>query len=141
MKEGVFIMSKIITLTRQELVWQTRENSWSEQDYKNYLQWLKGFKEQMAQAEPTTWARNNAAIYDALAAYTWDEIVDIIEKDNYDEEPKIQIIHDDGEVWYTTRISEIIKDAMREDNYDCDVVSEDYADDYDEEWRADTIND
>ena len=122
-------MSKTIQLTRQELVWQTRCNSWDEQDYKNYLAWLKGFKNKEG-----SWARNNRAIYDVLAAYTWAEIVNIIEKEDYDEEPKVQFYDNNGKLLHSQRIGDIIKDAMREDNYNCDVCCEDYADDYDEQW-------
>ena len=122
-------MGKTIQLTRQELVWQTRCNSWDEQDYKNYLAWLKGFENKEG-----SWARNNKVIYDALAAYTWDEIVNIIEKDDYDDEPKVQFYDGNGKLLHSQCISNIIKDAMREDNYNCDVCCEDYADDYDEQW-------
>lgn len=122
-------MKKTIQLTRQELVWQTRCNSWDEDDYKIYLAWLKGFENKEG-----SWARNHKAIYDVLSAYTWDEIVDMIENDNYDEEPKVQFCDENGEVWYSQCISDVIKEAMREENYDCDVCCEDYADDYDEQW-------
>ena len=129
-------MSKTIQLTRQELVWQTRRNSWNEEDYAKYLAWLKGFKTQVETTDNpnSMWARNNAAVYDAISAYSWDEIVEMIKNDNYDDENRIQIRGSDGEVLYTQHIIDIIKDAIREDNYDSDIYEEDYADDYDERF-------
>jgi len=121
-------MGKSINLTRNELVWQTRCNSWDESDFKNLLNWLKGFE-----GKEGGWARDHYNEYQFLSAYTWDEICRYF--DVYDEdEPTMAYYDENGEKRYTTCISELIKEYMREENYDQDICNEDYADDYDEQW-------
>ncbi len=123
-------MSKTIQLTRSELVWQTRQIIWDAEEFQKYLNWLKTFE-----GKEDAWCRNNYAIYELLAAYTWDEVVDMIQRADYDDEPKVNVVGYDGEVWYTQCLSDVIREAMREDVYNSDIVDEDYADDYNEEFE------
>ena len=126
-------MGKIVKLCRQELVWQIRNNSWSETDYKKYLAWLKSFKDQ---GKTTSWYRNHIAIYEVLSAYTWDEVAPMAAgKVDYDEQEKIPQYDDNGEITYHTCIGDVLVEAIREDNYTSDVYDEEYADDYDESWN------
>jgi len=130
-------MGKTIQLTRSELVWQTRCNSWDESDYQKYLDWLKGFENKKDQGQ---WYRDNFALYNFLSAYKWDEICRYF--DEYDEDEPVFVYYDEnGEKRYSSSITDIIQDAMREDNYDCDICSEDYADDSDERWEVITSDD
>ena len=126
-------MSKTLTLTRWELVRQFRKCTWTEEDYQNYLQFLK---QRATQHPDTEWGRNAQQEYDVLAAYTWDEIVNMFQSYNYDDIPMVSYTwngHTSKE-----RITDIIRDAIREDTYASDVIDEDYADDYDEDWEIDT---
>lgn len=121
-------MGKTIQLTRHELVWQTRCNSWEEEDFKKLLEWLKSFEGKEGQ-----WSRDHYMEYNFLSAYTWDEICRYF--DIYDEdEPTITYYDENGEKRWSTCISELIKEYMREENYNCDICDEEYADDYDEQW-------
>jgi len=122
-------MGKTLQLTRNELVWQTRCNSWDETDYKKYVEWLKGFEH-----SDQRWGRYNYAIYNVISAYTWDEIVNMIEHRDYDNEPKVQFYAEDDDYISSESIVDIIKDAIREDNYNCNILDEEYADDFNEQW-------
>lgn len=122
-------MGKTLQLTRSELIWQTRCNSWDENDYKKYLEWLKGFE-----GKEDGWAKNNYATYKFLSAYTWDEILAYFDR-NDEDKPRIQFIDKDGQIEYSQSLTEIIREAMREDNYSCEVCGEEYADDYEEDWN------
>lgn len=125
-------MSKTLRLVRDELVWQRRENTWDESDYKRFLDWLKSFKER-SQTEP--WYINNAKTYDFLSQFTWDEIVNYIDNVPYNEQPELELSYG-GRSKFVSKLADIIQDAIREENYDTDVISEEYADDYEESWIA-----
>lgn len=130
---------KTITLNRQELVWQTRQNTWTEEDFKRLLDWLKGFMDKKPEG---SWERNHQAEYEVLSQFTWDQIVAIFEKGSEEDEMMIPHYYEaEGEPAYRTSIEETIRDYMREDNYDCDVIDEEYADDYYEDFRVSEVKD
>ena len=124
---------KTIMLSRAELVWQYRNTRWEKQDYDNLLNYLKTFKDKDDQSDFT---KNNARLYDFLSQFTWEQICDWCENYNTDE-PQFEYENHyyDGQIWrHSETVSDIIKDYIREENYSADVVDEDYADDYNEEW-------
>ena len=130
-------MGKTITLKRHELVWETRANTWDEEEFNRHLEWLKGFKDRIESGEcpsDSDWYKNHIAEYEVLSQYTWDEIVKIMKDNDYDNEPIIQY-YSNGEPWYKEHSSDVIIEAMREDNYDSDVCDTNYADDYEEEFE------
>ena len=122
-------MAKSITLNRHELVWQTRTNTWTEKDYNQLIAYYKGFI-----GKEGNWAKGNAQKGEFLSQYTWDDVLKYWDAD-YDTEPFIEI--DNGDWSYREYLTEIVKEAMREDNYDCDVTEENYADDYEEDFDID----
>lgn len=129
-------MGKTITLQRAELVWQYRSNRWDKEDFEKLLAWLKTFKDQPKDenGDFSSWRENHVREYDLLSQYTWDQIVDIIEHGNYEDEPKISYVGYDGSHEYTSNIEDVVKEFIREDNYDSDIDDEEYADDYDENF-------
>lgn len=126
-------MSKTITLTRDELVWQTRCNSWNEEDYKSFVEWLKTF---VGKENESVWSRNRVAEYNIFSRLSWDEICKFVNDDNYEEQEDFRIPYyaEDGDIMYRAYPSDVIQDAIREDNYDSDITDEQYADDYQESW-------
>ncbi len=123
-------MSKSIQVTRDELVWQTRCVSWDETDYLNLLDWLKSFENKEG-----NWAKNHYNEYLFLKDYSWDQIAELFNNPS-DEEPTIPYIGDNGKIWYTTSITDLIQEYIREDVYCADVTDENYADDYTENWEV-----
>lgn len=128
-------MGKTITLKRDELVWQTRENTWTEKDYLNLLEWLKGFMDK----EPNyVGDRNHQSEYRVLSQFTWEQIVKMFEYGADEDEIRIPYYYesDTTEPAYTSAIVDVIRDYIRQDNYDSDIVDEEYADDYYEDFRV-----
>lgn len=127
---------KTLTLTRQELIWQTREISWSDTDYQAYIKWLLSFKH----AENTSaWTRNNYRLGEWLSQYSWEQVVHSMTE--YDpNEPVFEFFDDDGNVLhsvlYRGKLSDVIADAMREEVYNSDVIDETYADDCNDDWQV-----
>lgn len=121
-------MAKSITLNRHELVWQTRTNTWTEEDYNRLVDYYKGF---IGKEDESNWAKGNAQKGEFLSHYTWDDVLKYWDVD-YNDEPFIEI--NNGDWSYREYLTEIIREAIREDNYDCDVVEENYADDYEEDF-------
>lgn len=134
MKEGNIIMDRKVQLDRDELVWQRRTNSWGAEDYAKFLDYLKEFEGTDAVGYRKSY---NSQVYEVLKNYSWDQMCDII--DGVLGDPKVCIhyrLNKDDEVEYSYEeyLSNIICDAIREDNYECDVSDETYADDYEEKW-------
>ena len=124
-------MAKSITLNRHELVWQTRTNTWTEKDYNQLVAYYKGF---IGKEDEGNWAKGNAQKGEFLSQYTWDDVLNYWNVD-YENEPFIEI--NNGDWSYREYLTEIVREAMREDNYDCDVTDENYADDYEEDFDID----
>jgi hypothetical protein len=126
-------MGKYITLTRRELVWETRKNTWTEEDYDNFLEWLSQYQDR-TDANDSNWARNRASEYAVLSQYSWDDVVRIMHGKGEEDEPRIQYYDYTGEPSYKISIEEVIREQMREENFDAEVCDEDYADDFDEDF-------
>lgn len=125
---------KTITLTRRELLWQTRHITWTEKDWIRFLEWLK-----QAVNEKNYWHDNYAGLYEKVKDMSWDEVV----ADFNDPKISVPVVrkYSDGTSWtYDQTLYDAVKEAMREDCYDADIDGEDYADDYDEDIEIDDID-
>lgn len=134
-------MSKRVFLSRSELVWETRDVSWDEKEYENFLNWLKSQTEKYkddSEQSLSYWYRSQRDAYEVLKNMTWDDIIAEIQKDDSNSEDYaptyINFTNADGTTMYRESVIEYIRDAIREDVYDSDVTGYDYADDYDETW-------
>lgn len=119
---------KTITLTRSELVWQTRHATWSEEDWIRFLEWLK-----QSADEKNYWHDQYAGLYEKIKDMSWEEAV----ADFKDPKISVPVVkkYNDGTSWtYDQTLYDAIVEAMREDCYDADVDDEDYADDYSEDF-------
>lgn len=128
-------MGRTIKLSRRELVWEYRDNEWGEETYRDLLTWLKSFEEKDLK---DTWVKDHINEYNFLSHYTWDQICHYIENFNEDE-PRITYYDENDEVRYSQSISDLIKDYIREDNWNADITDTEYADDYDEDWNVSNI--
>lgn len=128
-----------ITMVRHELVWQTRTNNWTEENFEEYIASLEKYSE----GSDATWAQELRQKAEFLKQFTWDEVCKYLSKDYKGEMPTITIVREDtyGEYRFTDNLEEIIVEAMREDNFDSDVDSEEYADDYEEELEVNQEDD
>lgn len=141
MKEGI-IMGKQITLTRSELIWQTRQITWDETDWEHFVEWLKGCAE--IEDETAYYKQVYGPLYEIVKDMTWEQVIDDFNKreDNDETSIKVQItrrynigLESEFSDTYTEYLADAIEEAMREDCYDSDVISEDYADDYNEDFQ------
>lgn len=117
-------MSKTVRINVSELVWQSRHLDWNEDDYNQYLEYLKMFKDK----QDGDWSKNNYRLYEFLSPYTWDQIVEFMQADDERDTPKFTYInhyYNEKEYTYSAYIGDIIRDAMQEDVWDKDI------DDYD----------
>ena len=126
-------MSRSIELRRDELVWQTRYTSWDENDFKRHMEWLATYKDVELKYD-NLWQYHHRQEYEFLSQYTWDQICGWVNGEDSENEPKLEYAKSANDYGWTTYISELIKDAMREENYDCDISDEQFADDCDEWW-------
>lgn len=120
---------KTLVLERSELVWQTKETTWEEEDYLNYLDYLRKFKD-----AKWLWQKELYAVYEVLSKYTWEDICRIW-ADGEEKEPTVKLYKDDGTFICEASVFDYIRGEMREQNYASDVIDENYADDYNENWR------
>ena len=120
---------KTLVLERSELVWQTRKTTWEEEDYLNYLDYLRKFKD-----TKWLWQKDLYAVYEVLSKYTWEDICRIW-AEGEEKEPTVKLYRDDGTFRCEVSAFDYIRDEMREQNYASDVIDENYADDYNENWR------
>lgn len=120
---------KTLVLERSELVWQTKKTTWEEEDYLNYLDYLRKFKD-----AKWLWQKDLYAVYEVLSKYTWEDICRIW-AEGEEKEPTVKLYRDDGAFRCESSVFDYIRDEMREQNYASDVIDENYADDYNENWR------
>ena len=130
---------KTITLTRSELIWETRHNTWTEEDWNNLLKWMKETIEDSNEHEESYWRKKNKAAYDVLKDLTWEQAVAEFDKgyeglswqvDNSYKDSQGNLVPSS----YKETVYELICEYMREENYDQDVDECNYADDFDENF-------
>lgn len=118
---------KKIKLTYRELVWETREMEWGEDEWEDFIKWMS-----QAIDKDNFWHDSYKDLYEKIKDMSWEEVVADFE------DPKISVkvtrSYADGTSWsYDYSLYDAICEAMREDCYDTDIVDTDYADDsYDE---------
>ena len=129
---------KFIYLRRRELIWETRENCYCEEDFNEWkTNCLRWYQRRMAE-EDNTWDYSN--IIKELESFTWDEAVAYIEN-SYDKSELTEHMARYGHFGdkeynhYFDAYDEFQQD-VREANYEADISETDYADDYDEEWSV-----
>jgi len=132
-------MSKMIKLDRAELVWQTRVNYFGEGDWENLVKWMKGRAEQakLPENQNSAWYRNQVQEYNIVKDMSWEQALAEYEKWNNEGESEdlLHWICDYGDGYsYTVYFGEWLRDNVREDNYNSDIIDEEYADDYNEEF-------
>jgi len=133
------VMSKkFIYLRRRELIWETRENCYSEEDFNGWkTNCLRWYQRRMAE-EDNVWDYSN--IIKELESFTWDEAVAYI-GDRYNNseltEHTARYGHfGDKEYNCYFDVYDEFQQDVRESNYEADISETDYADDYDEEWSV-----
>ncbi len=132
----------MITLQRRELVWECRECTWTEEDWIGYLHCLKHLCSFSDVARQT---------YEQVKDLTWDEVVADFQRYQDTGESKswteVSYIYENSvrtdkiEYTYTQTLADILIDRMREDNYNANVKNTEYADDYDEDFFIEDIDD
>ena len=134
---------KFIYLRRRELIWETRENYYCEEEFnewkKNCIYW---YQRRMAD-QHNVWNYDN--IIKELESFTWDEAVAYIEN-RYNQSELVEHTTTYGKFsdkkynYYFDAYDEFEQD-VRESNYEADVSGTNYADDFDEEWSVENEED
>ena len=135
-------MGKEITLRRAELVWQSREVVWTEKDWQNLKNWLKGNIEK--DSDGGYWKNNYSKMYDLIKDMSWEDAYQQFVNWYNDDIANCLYVEEKtswGDGTYKHYVGEFIQDQIREDVYDADVDSEDYADDYEEEYLFEDVKD
>ena len=135
-------MGRKIKLTRSELVWQTREITWDETDWEKFVDQLKKWAE--LKDEESYYKQVYGPIYEVAKDLTWEQVLDDLNKrENAEESITVKIIRrynigteQEFSDTYDEYLADVIKDAMREDCYESSVCDEDYADDYEEDFKV-----
>ena len=135
-------MAKSIRMQRDELVWETRVNYFTEDDWNRVKEWLKGFLDKKDADKPCTWTGHQVIIYNRIKDLTFEEVLADFERfeklDKVDEGNdyiQIELINksSNGETWtYNQSLHDLVLEWVREDNYDSDVTDSQYADNYEE---------
>lgn len=123
-------MAKTITLNRGERIWQYRENTWTEENYKKMV---ADYARLYLTKEPVfDYDKRYASKAEFLKKYTWDDVLKYWDC-NYNEMPLWEYTDEHG-YHYEDSLIDLVKEGMREDNYIADVCDEEYDDDNDEKW-------
>ena len=132
-------MGKSIRMTRNELVWETRINYFTEDDWNKIKEWLSTFVDRAEANQPDTWTGHQVIIYNRVKDLTFDDVLaDFAEfEKNYESDKciKVELTNKryNGETWtYNQFLHDLIIEWVREDNYDSDIVDTQYADDSEE---------
>lgn len=132
---------KSITLIRRELVWETKSNTWDEYDWKNFLEWTE--RNIKNEKEAGYYTSNFGKFYEKCKDLTWDEVVKDFNEYEYGDSKKC-IYWEEIPSWSDKPIirylGDFLIDQMREENYDAEVSDWDYADDYDEEFEIEGLD-
>ena len=132
-------MSKSIRMTRNELVWETRINNFTEDDWNKIKEWLSTFVNREEANQIDTWIGHQVIIYNRIKDLTFEDVLADFEEfeKNYESDKciKVELVNKryNGETWtYNQFLHDLIIEWVREDNYDSDIVDTQYADDNEE---------
>ena len=132
-------MSKSIRMQRDELVWETRVNYFTEDDWNKLKKWLSAFVNQEEANQIYTWVGHQVIIYNRVKDLTFDDVLaDFEEFDkNYESDKciKVELTNKkyNGETWTCNLfLHDLIVTWLREDNHDSDIVNTEYANDNEE---------
>lgn len=129
-------MSKRITMNRSELVWQTRENSFGEEEWELQKKLLLQRIEAAKDRDIGYYEAYNLKVYNIIKDIPWDEAYRQYQIYFNDDQTATGIIGwevgNDEHYRYHETLGSWLQDILREDNYNSDIIDEEYADDYDE---------
>ena len=132
-------MGKSIRMQRDELVWETRVNYFTEEDWNRTKEWLKSFVDREEADNPYSWTGHQVIIYNCIKDLTFEEVLADFERfeEVYESDDciKVELTNKgyNGDTWtYNQFLHDLVIEWVREDNYDSDVVDSEYADDYQE---------
>ena len=132
-------MSKSIRMERSELVWETRVNYFTEDDWNKLKKWLSAFVNQEEANQAYTWAGHQVIIYNRVKDLTFDDILADFEEfeKNYESDKciKFELTNKkyNGETWTCNLfLHDLIVTWLREDNHNSDIVNTEYANDNEE---------
>ena len=124
-------MSKVIKMTRHELVWETREAEFDAAEWGRTLAWLKTFAEK--ETDPYTWEGRWASVYNRVKDMTFEDILADVEAYEKTDDYivftfKSKRYNSDEEWEYTESLYELIMEWLRDDCCDNEVTDWNYAD-------------
>ena len=121
-------MGRTVLFTVNELIWETRSISWTEEDYNKYVEWLSQYKD--TSDEDTSYRKSRKQEYEVFKNYSWEDMVSFL---NGEVEPdKIPVVsYKGGHYDYNAQVTEILKEALQEDAYAQDPTYGDVSDFYD----------
>ena len=132
-------MGKSIRMQRDELVWETRVNYFTEDDWNKIKEWLSTFVDQAEANQIDTWVGHQVIIYNRVKDLTFNDVLADFEEfeKNYESDKciKVELTNKkyNGEIWtHNLFLHDLIIEWMREDNYDSDIVNTEYANDSEE---------
>ena len=132
-------MGKSIRMQRDELVWETRVNYFTEDDWNKLKKWLSAFVNQEESNQAYTWASHQVIIYNRVKDLTFDDVLADFEEfeKNYESDKciKVELTNKkyNGETWTCNLfLHDLLVTWLREDNYNSDIVNTEYANDNEE---------
>ena len=132
-------MGKSIRMQRDELVWETRVNYFTEDDWNKLKKWLSAFVNQEEANQAYTWVGHQVIIYNRVKDLTFDDVLADFEEFEKDYESykciKFELTNKkyNGETWTCNLfLHDLIVTWLREDNHNSDIVNTEYANDNEE---------
>jgi len=123
----------MIQCTRKELVWETRVNSFGEEEWSNVINYAKQhtnteyYKVLYNTIKDIAWKDAEAAFWRYINGKQTDSELIIIHKNQYH--------------CYDLPLGEFVYENVLEDNYQSDITDVDYVDDYEQEFRGEEDHD
>ena len=132
-------MGKSIRMQRDELVWETRVNYFTEHVWNKLKKWLSAFVNQEEANQAYTWVGHQVIIYNRVKDLTFDDVLADFEEfeKNYESDKciKFELTNKkyNGETWTCNLfLHDLIITWLREDNHNSDIVNTEYANDNEE---------
>lgn len=128
---------KTITLTRRELVWETRQNTWDKDDWNHFVSWMKNRVEDPNTPADDWFKVHYSETYRHIKDLIWEQAVEQFEKYRNGDADYIKWTEKNGDYSYENCVFDVLEEQIREDNYNSDVCDYDYADNYEEDYDID----